>query len=488
MSKKLSIHILFAELDNQPILKNRGWVSFFEKFLYMMLRQTTDQPFQIHLISDQEEASSVAPDILIPLLSPDFVLSGICLDRLEQYFLDNSTLKEDVLDSRIFTVFKAPLDYVDIPPRLKPYTTYNLFLNEDDDKREFSEFFSEEAEKNYWMKMVDLSFDIYEAMIQITSEEMPKKKSSYKRKAVYLSDTGQDLSGARNIIKRELLRHGYEVYPKANLPHKITALKESIGQDLTKCQYSLHLIGGSYGPIPNGSEMSVMDLQNEMAAERSRNFPAKLSRLIWISPSLKYASEKQKAFIHNLKRDSHASIGAEVLQTSLEDFKNTLWEELIDGGLNKKLRLTVSDLEEKQPVLYLLYDPVDEEKLKPVIKKLEKSTIKVITPPRKGELMELRNQHIDALKQMDAAIVFQNAVNDQWVHMKLLDLLKAPGFGRSKPIIDKLFLTNKSKDIEKEYASRYEVKVDNSADYKKLDNFIKLIESNFQKNYESIKQ
>jgi hypothetical protein len=32
-------------------------------------------------------------------------------------------------------------------------------------------------------------------------------------------------------------------------------------------------------------------------------------------------------------------------------------------------------------------------------------------------------------------------VNEQWVRMKALDILKAPGFGRKKPIIGKAIVT-----------------------------------------------
>ncbi len=44
---------------------------------------------------------------------------------------------------------------------------------------------------------------------------------------------------------------------------------------------------------------------------------------------------------------------------------------------------------------------------------------------------------------MDFALVYQGHVNDQWVKMKLLDLLKAPGFGRRKPILNKGVVVSK---------------------------------------------
>ncbi|WP_375579599.1 hypothetical protein ABWH96_00550 [Marivirga tractuosa] len=476
MSEKLEINIIYAESDNKPILQDRGWVSFFEKFLYMMLKQTMNRQIQINMISDSEEQKIDMKGLYIPILSPDFILSGACLDRVENLFLET---KSDKIHDKIFPVFKSPLSYVDIPEKLKPLRSFIFYLNNENQEQELSDFFSKEAEKGYWMKMVDLCFDIYETILNMNNKG--KIDKTHGRKSIYLAETGQDLSGARNIIKRELSRHGYEVYPKSLLPHTYSAVKKSINADLKNCQFSIHMIGSSYGTIPNGTESSVMDIQNMLASEHAKANPQSFNRLIWISPTLKYASEKQKSFIHNIKRDDKASYGAEVLQTSLEDFKNTLWEELLDKGLNRKLRSSFSSTPQDKPIFYLIFDEIDAKAVETVKKEVLKHDIELITLDNKGELMDLRNKHIDALKQMDAAIVFQENVNNQWVYMKLLDLLKAPGFGRSKPILGKLLKSEKAKGSEDEYISRYEAEIDTSTDSKKLSKFISEIILAFEK-------
>lgn len=467
MSEKLEINIIYAEEDNKPILQNRGWVSYFEKFLYMMLKQTMNRKIQINLISDAKGNDAESEGLYIPVLSPDFILSGACLDRIENLFISNKTSK---FQDRIFPVFKSPLAYIDIPEKLRALTGYIFYLNSENREQELSDFFSKEAEKGYWMKMVDLCFDIYETVLNMNQKN--KSDKEHDRKAIYLAETGQDLSGARNIIKRELTRHGYEVYPKSLLPHNVTDVKKSIKEDLQKCTFSIHMIGASYGTIPNGTESSIMDIQNLLASEFAEKNPQKFNRLIWISPGLKFASEKQKSFIHNIKRDDKASFGAEVLQTSLEDFKNTLWEELLEKGLNKKLRNTFRNKEQNKAIIYLIYDEIDSNEVEPIKKEILQHDVELIVLDNKGELMDLRNKHIDALKEMDAAIVFQKNVNNQWVYMKLLDLLKAPGFGRSKPILGKLFKSELAKGSEDEYISRYEVEVDVSKNSKILSKFI----------------
>lgn len=100
--------------------------------------------------------------------------------------------------------------------------------------------------------------------------------------------------------------------------------------------------------------------------------------------------------------------------------------------------------------------------------------------PDLGGLMELRNHHIDCLKQMDVAFVVQDNVNEQWVHMKLLDLLKAPGFGRNKPILGKLLLSSQPKEELSVLGKKYQIKVAGVNDLETVENFLIQLEKEFK--------
>lgn len=63
--------------------------------------------------------------------------------------------------------------------------------------------------------------------------------------------------------------------------------------------------------------------------------------------------------------------------------------------------------------------------------------------------MEVRRKHIENLRRFDGAIILKGKVNDQWVRMKVLDLLKAPGFGRNKPIQGKAIVSQNNLDTYK---------------------------------------
>jgi hypothetical protein len=309
--------------------------------------------------------------------------------------------------------------------------------NESGEVREYTDYFSTEAERQYWMKMVDLAYDIYDTLVQLregnTKEDV---KNIYKRKTIYLAETGHDLSVQRNIIKRELQRHGYIVLPNQTLPGNANDFERIVRKDVEDATLSIHLIGSAYGEIPDGADRSIVDLQNRFAAEKSQKVSKdQFSRLIWISPTLSNASERQKAFIDNIKRDVDAQEGAEILQTPLEDFKNVVREELMDTHEKKALDETGGKS------VYLVHDRIDHQDVKPIIDAIEKSGYSVLMPEFEGELLDLRQKHIDNLRNFDAAIIYKGKVNEQWVRMKVLDLLKAPGFGRKKPIKGKAVFT-----------------------------------------------
>lgn len=439
----IDVLIVFADNDNHSGSKEElGWVAQFRKFLGLMLNQVLGENARIMLKAEYDNMVAPGMDnvgIVVAILSRDFIQSGKCLDHVEAFH--KAIEKSEHPNNRVFKVFKAPLSVQEQPPRLREMLGYDMYQLDPDsgEIREYTDYFSSDAERQYWMKMVDLAYDVYDTLLVLKDDAGKKEvRNLFKRKTIYLAETGHDLSVQRNIIKRELQRHGYVVLPNQTLPGTAVDLERIVRKDLEESNLSIHLIGSAYGEIPTGSERSVVDLQNKLAAEKSlhaKESKQEFTRLIWISPSLSNASERQKSFIENIKRDVEAQEGAEILQTPLEDFKNIMREELVESDERK-----VVDEHDGRSV-YLMHDRVDVHDVKPIKEVLEKSGFRVLVPEFEGELLELRKKHIENLKTFDAAIIYKGKVNEQWVRMKALDLLKAPGFGRKKPIMGKAILT-----------------------------------------------
>ena len=443
MKFDIDVLIIFADKDNAASSANEtAWVSQFRKFLELMLTQVIGEKPNILMKGEHDSLTSPELDnaaTLVTILSPNFNQSGECLDHVETFF--KATEPSSKSRNRVFKVFKTPLTIQEQPPRLRELLGYEMYQLDPDsgEIREYTDYFSSQAERQYWMKMVDLAFDIYDTLIYLKDGEQPAVKNFYQRKTIYLAETAHDLSVQRNIIRRELTRHGYEVLPNQSLPGNSHDLEALVKKNLNESNLSIHLIGAAYGEIPTGSEKSTVDIQNLLAAQKSQEAKEKgeeFTRLIWVSPNLTNASEKQLAFIDTLKRDAEVQEGAEILQTPLEDFKNIMREELIEIRERKK-----SENEEGKSV-YLMHDKIDQQAIHPIVDAIKRSGYHVILPIFEGELLELRKHHIENLKNLDAAIIYKGKVNEQWVRMKVLDLLKAPGFGRKKPIIGKAIFTD----------------------------------------------
>jgi hypothetical protein len=479
MGFDIDVLIAFAEKDNDANKNELGWVSQFKKFLEHMLNQVLGEKTKVLLKGEFDTITSPKLDnvgVLVTVLSKDFIQSGKCLDHFETFYkvIENSGKNRN----RVFKVFRSPLTPQEQPPRLRDLIGYDMYQLDSDtgEIREYTDYFSTEAERQYWMKMVDLAYDIYDTIIHLKDESSKTEvKNIYKRKTIFLAETGHDLSVQRNIIKRELQRHGYIVLPNQTLPGNLVDLEKVVQRDLTESNLSIHLIGSAYGEIPTGSDRSVVDIQNKIAAEKSvraKETKEDFTRLIWISPTLNNASEKQKGFIENIKRDVEAQEGAEILQTPLEDFKNIMREELVESSERK------ASEDPGGRSVYLMHDRVDVNDVKPIKDVLEKSGFRVLVPEFEGELLDVRKKHIDNLRSFDAAIIYKGKVNEQWVRMKALDLLKAPGFGRKKPIMGKAILTAPGSTMNMESFKNQNLRVIESDPMRSMDS-IKLFIQEF---------
>lgn len=447
MSPGIDVLIIFAEQDNQP----PGWVTSFRNFLEAMLGQVSGEKPNVMLKSEFDPLTSPKLDnagVLVTIFSKEFVQSQNCLDYINQFSAGTESTAQHI--NRIFKVFKSPLTAQEQPPSLRDlfgYTMYDLDLDSGEVK-DFTDYFSHDAEKQYWMEMIDLCYDINDILLYLKSgKSVRNAKEIYGRKTVYLAQTSHDLAVQRSVIYRELQRLGYSVLPSQSLPGNIAELEKLVRSDMAESGISIHLIGSDFGIVPEGSEKSVQELQHRLAsergalaAERREDFP----RLIWITQDLSRAGERQKNFIEALKRDVEASEGAEILQTQLEDFKTIIREELEEASEKKMLT------EATGQTIYLMHDKVDHLAVKPYIDVIKSAGFNLLISDFEGDLLELRQKHIENLRNLDGAIIFKGKVNEQWVHMKVLDLLKAPGFGRKKPILGKVIIAGEGTSINRE--------------------------------------
>lgn len=474
MTSNRNIALIYASKDDELIEGGiKGWVSNFHKFLTTLMYQITRENPEINLI-DESTISGVDLDeyaVIISVITGSLTSEKMIVKSLNQQakqLKEQNRLTADGV-ARMFKVLKKPYDPDDHLPELEDLLTYDFYLVDPltGDPHEFTRFFGNDAERSYWMKLVDMAYDINHVL---NAKEKTDKDGNYtvvsRDKTVYLASTGVDMVIQRDIIKRELMRHGYKVLPDHSLPKEAKALDRMVRDDLDKCRLSIHIVGEDYGYKPRGSELSVVDMQNRVASDHTYQMVEKnkelkqdkklpFSRLIWVSPDLKNVTERQKIFIEDLKSDAASLEEAEVLQIQLQELKTIIREELVTGG-RFNVRKGIQGLEKKKEgdkskMIYLIADKRDVKEIDTLQDYLKKQGFIVVAPSYEGDLVDLRYIHQENLRRCDASIIYFGDASEDWIKTKLQDLLKAPGFGREKPLQAKAVYFNGKKDVDLEH-------------------------------------
>ena len=473
MNSGQEIVLLYAEDDDQPVEGGlKGWVSNFYKFLDTSLSQIIKGDPHLKLLSDKcfQESDISNSAIVIAVMTPGLAKATAVMVGLNSFAERNK--KEDtlILDGicRIFKVHKMPFEDDAYLPALQEFIAFDFYMIDPmtGEALEFRRFFGNDAERSYWMKLVDMAYDINQVLNAIKKPEAnadSRALESFPRdKTVYLASTGVDMVIQRDVIKRELIRHGYRVLPNHTLPKESKMLEHRVKEDLSKCRLSIHLIGEDYGYRPKGSDLSVVDIQNRVAGKHTyemvewneRQIEKELfSRLIWVSPDLNNVSERQKIFIEDLKSDAAALEEAEVLQITLQELKSIVREELVTGGrFNEKRDVTgytPAAEDDHAQIIYLIADQRDLNQSRPLQEYLKGQGYRVVSPSYEGDLIDIRYIHQENLRRCDASIIYFGDATEEWIKTKLKDLLKAPGFGRNKPMKAKAvyFAGNKVVDL-----------------------------------------
>jgi hypothetical protein len=469
MGFQYDIFISFSKKDNLPFPgSDKGWVTNFHRFLEIRLEQLLGQKpkFLYYGNGEKPTASELAKVcVLVSVISPEYVKAFDCVEDIEAFCEACEKKNLDLNDKpRVFKAVKYPVPFDHQHSKIRSLLGYDMFEADavTGANKELQSFFGPEAEKNFWMKLDDLAHDIYDIITQVQIE---RETTTAKSDSVYLAETGFDLTLARDLIKRELQRHGYRVLPDQELPVNVREMEMFVKRDLKECRLSIHLIGDSYGDIPQGSDRSIIEIQNQLAADHSIEFESipytantnAFKRLIWLSPNARFTNERQKVFIENLKRDAAKMNAAELLQTPLEDLKNIIRNELNENDADAQIHISESASE--FPKVYLIYDKVDAESGKDLAKIIAGKGNEVLHPILQGELMQVRSHHFDNLRKCDVAMIYYGTVNEQWVQMKVLDVLKAPGLGRTKPMVSKTIFVETGPKLNKEKFKNYDISI-----------------------------
>lgn len=446
MEFKYDLFISYSGHDNKPLANEKGWVTNFSRFLDAALERLLKRRPRILLSHDLDSSALVkTPPVeifsktaaFISIISPGYITSKNFQEAEDFISSAQYTGGIEIADlPRVYKVVKSPPGQQ--PANLKNFWSYQLFeTDKTGASREFTDFFDLKSETEYWLLLVDLAYDIRNLIY--AAELDAKKENTYKGKTIYLAGLGGQKSTYHNILKRELQKHGYKVVPDKPLEKGTLNYASAVNNYLNNAALSVHLISEEI--MDRNADQMIVEARNSFISEfaeadtkGNKNFP----KLIWISPDLKPDTEEQKTKIEQLKKEVEAVRGAEIIQTPLEVFK-TIVHERARQQFNKKIPRVKSDGRS----VYLIHSFADKSNVSPAKKALEEQGIEVLSPLFEGDILNIVETHRQNLVDCDGVMVYCGEKDtDQWLKSKLIDLQKAPGFGRTKPMLAQSIVKN----------------------------------------------
>jgi hypothetical protein len=448
------IFISYAHIDDESLIADKkGWVTEFHRALEIRLAQLLgakpviwrDPALQGNHIFDKEivdQFSKVA--IMISILTPRYVKSDWCQREVREFHeICQQTMGFIVNNkARVFKVIKTPVAQDQHPDCIKNILGYEFYGTDPSTNRvkEYSPIFSH-TEKGYWEKLDDLANDIAVFLEELKATNAPVagipgangQQNKKNVKNIFLSESSYDTKDLRDSLKRELQDHGYNILPYGQLSLVAPVLKDNVNEFMKESQLSIHLVGNNYGIVPEGADKSIVEIQNEIGVTKSAS--DNLSRLIWLPENLDPVDERQKKFVQKLTSGSKDVIsGADVVKGTIEDFKSVIHDKLTAMEEAIATPAVAPQASGGNKMVYLICDTQDLESITPLEDFLFSNGIEVVLPIFEGDETQIREDHIENLKNCGGVIIYYGNGGELWLRTKMRDFMKINGYGRTQPI------------------------------------------------------
>ncbi len=439
------LFISYAHIDNQPLAEGlKGWVETFHERLRIRLEQLMGEPARIwrdrklqgnDVLDDTLVARLSKAAIIVVVLSPRYVRSEWCLRELDEFCKRAETGGGLTIGDklRVFKVVKLHIPLEHHPRPLQSVLGYEFFEYDAERgrAREFNPDVLPTRDMRYWEKLDDIAYDIKQLIEMMSKSSVSAVAPSAAGKAVYLAETTSDRSHERDLIKRELQLNGHVVLPDRELPLRGSALRYAVREYMGRSALSVHLLGGSYGLIPEEEDKSLVEIQTEVAEESGED----LRRIVWMPAGLEPTDERQRQFVKHFQRGLNGQRNIEVLQTSLDELKKHIEERTSDRSKHAAPSMGANG--DGPPSIYLICDKEDLGEIAQLRNYFLERGFNVFLPAFEDDESSTRKDHKASLIECDAVLIYYGRGSDVWLGMKQRELQKAAGYGRTRPLAAK---------------------------------------------------
>jgi hypothetical protein len=440
------IFISYCHKDDQPFGDGgKRWVSDFHRDLRTRVEHYLGRAVSAwrdgkltgaDVFSDEIVDQIGSTAVLVSIVSPSYLASEWCVKEVHTFAPAGGAGVRVDNALRLVKVLKTPVARKEMQralPVLDTVLGYE-FYQIDRDTEVIRELFlhpDAEVRRAYWTRLDDVAQTIARLVVGLgeaaATAAVPVTPATSDAGVLYLAETTSDLHAERDRLRREFEDRGYLVVPDRPLPTEMEDFVTTVRADLERARLSVHLFGGRYGFIPDGSTESVVALQSELASSlRGADF----SRILWIPPGTQARDERQSDFLDRLRRHPGRTNGYELIEAPLEQVKALVIDRLhhvahpapaAPAGPEVPLRV------------YLCCDRRDMTAVEPLADALQAQAWEVILPLSEGDPAQLDQDHQDTLRVCDVVVLFWGAADEFWFRTKQRDLLRARGLGRDRP-------------------------------------------------------
>jgi hypothetical protein len=269
-------------------------------------------------------------------------------------------------------------------------------------------------------------------------------------------------------VIQQLNAWGYSVQPAQALPMDSGDFRSTVQSLIAECAFSVHLMSGQRGMIPEGEEKSVIAVQYEVAQSR------RLERVVWVSPGTQI----------------HPSVSASLVEGSqqgLEQLEGQTIEDLKDI-LEYKLKRLPSETPSHKPAgtrphIYLVCDYVDHphieeprhngdhlhrERALKLENYLNNRGFVVWLPPVNVQEKKQRDRdHRETLKLSDAVVLYWGAADEGWFRENLRAVTKARTNRSSRPFsAEAIYFSCPRRNEKAQYKNHLELAFDQFEDFR----------------------